>query len=50
MTTEDVLAIQFDRSGRHFALMRRGSIIELWQRDPPPAGPPCAAQVKLTSR
>lgn len=33
-TTEDVLAVQFDRSGRYFGLMRRGSIVELWRRDP----------------
>ncbi|MFJ6382499.1 hypothetical protein ACIQI7_21155 [Kitasatospora sp. NPDC092039] len=33
-TTEDVLSIQFDPSGRYFALMRRGSIVELWRRDP----------------
>ncbi|MEW9341089.1 S1 family peptidase [Streptomyces tanashiensis] len=33
-TTEDVLAVQFDRSGRYFGLMRRGAIVELWQRDP----------------
>ncbi|MEU1287677.1 serine protease [Kitasatospora sp. NPDC005856] len=33
-TTEDVLSIQFDRSGRYFALLRRGSIVELWRRDP----------------
>ncbi|WP_190620739.1 serine protease [Streptomyces venezuelae] len=33
-TTEDVLAVQFDPSGRYFGLMRRGSIVELWRRDP----------------
>nr|WP_262986004.1 serine protease [Streptomyces sp. CBMA123] len=33
-TSEDVLSIQFDPSGRYFALMRRGSIVELWRRDP----------------
>ncbi|MEX2981126.1 trypsin-like peptidase domain-containing protein [Streptomyces sp. C36] len=33
-TTDDVLAVQFDPSGRYFALMRRGSVIELWRRDP----------------
>ncbi|MGW2542068.1 nSTAND1 domain-containing NTPase [Kitasatospora sp. NPDC001574] len=33
-TTEDILAIQFDPSGRYFALMRRGAIVELWRRDP----------------
>ncbi|MFB0632752.1 trypsin-like peptidase domain-containing protein [Streptomyces sp. AB3(2024)] len=33
-TTEDILAVQFDRSGRYFGLMRRGSIVELWRRDP----------------
>ncbi|MET9686974.1 serine protease [Streptomyces sp. NPDC006514] len=33
-TTEDVLAVQFDPSGRYFGLMRRGAIVELWQRDP----------------
>ncbi|MER7827308.1 trypsin-like peptidase domain-containing protein [Streptomyces sp. NPDC096097] len=33
-TTEDVLAVQFDPSGRYFALMRRGSIVELWRRHP----------------
>ncbi|GAB2795088.1 nSTAND1 domain-containing NTPase [Amycolatopsis magusensis] len=33
--TDDALALQFDRSGRYFALMRQGSVVELWQRDPP---------------
>ncbi|MCX4632241.1 serine protease [Streptomyces sp. NBC_01443] len=33
-TTEDVLAVQFDPSGRYFGLMRRGAIVELWRRDP----------------
>ncbi|MGW3956385.1 nSTAND1 domain-containing NTPase [Streptomyces sp. NPDC004752] len=33
-TTDDVLSVQFDRSGRYFALMRRGSVVELWRRDP----------------
>ncbi|MFD4916835.1 trypsin-like peptidase domain-containing protein [Streptomyces virginiae] len=33
-TTEDVLAVQFDPSGRYFGLMRRGSVVELWRRDP----------------
>ncbi|WP_406737316.1 hypothetical protein OG365_02670 [Streptomyces sp. NBC_00853] len=33
-TTEDVLAVQFDPSGRYFGLMRRGSIVELWRRHP----------------
>ncbi|WP_405789742.1 trypsin-like peptidase domain-containing protein [Streptomyces sp. NBC_01367] len=33
-TTEDVLAVQFDPSGRYLGLMRRGSIVELWRRHP----------------
>ncbi|MFE9116158.1 trypsin-like peptidase domain-containing protein [Streptomyces sp. NPDC007172] len=33
-TTDDVLAVQFDPSGRYFALMRRGSVVELWRRHP----------------
>lgn len=34
-TIDDVLSIQFDPSGRYFALLRRGSILELWRRHPP---------------
>ncbi|GAB3157756.1 hypothetical protein GCM10027258_67290 [Amycolatopsis stemonae] len=33
--TDDALGLQFDPSGRYFALMRQGSVVELWQRDPP---------------
>ncbi|WP_217368133.1 WD40 repeat domain-containing protein [Kitasatospora sp. MMS16-BH015] len=32
--TDDVLSVQFDRSGRYMALLRRGSILELWRRHP----------------
>jgi hypothetical protein len=33
-TTDDAIGLQFDRSGRYFALLRQGSVIELWRRDP----------------
>ncbi|MEV7930494.1 trypsin-like peptidase domain-containing protein [Kitasatospora sp. NPDC088779] len=31
---EDTIAFQFDASGRYFALLRHGSVVELWRRDP----------------
>ncbi|MGY4920792.1 hypothetical protein ACWD9K_37650 [Streptomyces sp. 900116325] len=33
-TTDDALGVQFDPSGRYFALLRRGLVIELWRRNP----------------
>jgi hypothetical protein len=30
----DAIAVQFDRSGRYFGVMRHGSILELWRSDP----------------
>lgn len=33
-TAADILGIQFDSSGRYFALLRQASVVELWQRDP----------------
>ncbi|MFE3637758.1 trypsin-like peptidase domain-containing protein [Streptomyces sp. NPDC059168] len=30
----DAVATQFDRSGRHFAVLRSGGIVELWRSDP----------------
>ncbi|WP_380282567.1 trypsin-like peptidase domain-containing protein [Kitasatospora purpeofusca] len=33
-TAEDALAVQFDSSDRYFSLLRRGGLVELWQRDP----------------
>ncbi|MFD7169012.1 WD40 repeat domain-containing protein [Streptomyces violascens] len=33
-TTTDAIAIQFDDSGRYFALLRSGSVVELWRRSP----------------
>lgn len=32
-TAADVLGIEFDDSGRYFALLRQASVVELWQRD-----------------
>jgi hypothetical protein len=32
--TADAIAVQFDRSGRYFALMRHGSVVELWRSHP----------------
>ncbi|MFF3859131.1 trypsin-like peptidase domain-containing protein [Streptomyces sp. NPDC002209] len=31
---EDAIGVQFEPSGRYFAMMRSGGIIELWRRDP----------------
>jgi hypothetical protein len=31
---KDTTALQFDPSGRYFAVMRSGGIVELWRRDP----------------
>ncbi|GAA2996897.1 hypothetical protein GCM10020229_06760 [Kitasatospora albolonga] len=33
-TTDDVLGVQFEPSGRYLGLLRRGAIVELWQRHP----------------
>lgn len=33
-TVDDALRVQFDRSGRYFALVRGTSVFELWRRDP----------------
>ncbi|MFD7135478.1 trypsin-like peptidase domain-containing protein [Streptomyces sp. NPDC059894] len=35
-TGDDILAAQFDPSGKYFAILRRGSIFELWRRGDPP--------------
>ncbi|MGW5275024.1 nSTAND1 domain-containing NTPase, partial [Streptomyces sp. NPDC004044] len=35
-TGDDVLSVQFDPSGRNFAVMRRGTGLEVWQRGDPP--------------
>ncbi|MET9657505.1 serine protease [Streptomyces sp. NPDC006510] len=35
-TGSDILAAQFDTSGKYFATLRRGSIFELWRRGDPP--------------
>ncbi|MEV4329141.1 trypsin-like peptidase domain-containing protein [Streptomyces sp. NPDC049597] len=35
-TTEDVRAVQFESTGRYFAVMRRGAVVELWRRYPTP--------------
>ncbi|MFI1106647.1 hypothetical protein ACH4TU_01590 [Streptomyces physcomitrii] len=35
-TGDDILAAQFDSTGRYFAILRRGSILELWRRGDPP--------------
>ncbi|MEU9353565.1 serine protease [Streptomyces griseoloalbus] len=35
-TGDDILAAQFDPSGKYFATLRRGSIFELWRRGDPP--------------
>ncbi|MFD9421900.1 MULTISPECIES: serine protease [unclassified Streptomyces] len=35
-TDGDVLSVQFDRSGRNFAIMHRDTGLEVWQRDDPP--------------
>ncbi|MFC9247406.1 trypsin-like peptidase domain-containing protein [Streptomyces sp. NPDC057136] len=35
-TGDGVLSVQFDRSGRNFAVMRRGTGLEVWQRGDPP--------------
>ncbi|MET9395276.1 serine protease [Streptomyces sp. NPDC006624] len=35
-TGDDILATHFDPSGRYFAILRRGSIFELWRRGDPP--------------
>lgn len=35
VTAADHLGVQFDRDGRAFALLRQGSVVELWRRDPP---------------
>ncbi|MGD3112711.1 trypsin-like peptidase domain-containing protein [Streptomyces sp. YGL11-2] len=34
-TGPDTANVQFDRTGEHFALLRRGKNIELWQSNPP---------------
>ncbi|MFI2207500.1 trypsin-like peptidase domain-containing protein [Streptomyces sp. NPDC020192] len=33
-TDDDVISIQFDPSGQYFSLLRAGSQVELWRRDP----------------
>jgi hypothetical protein len=33
-TATDRISIQFDASGRYFALLRQAGVVELWQRDP----------------
>lgn len=33
-TVDDALRVQFDRSGRYFALVRGTSVFELWRREP----------------
>ncbi|MEU5096533.1 trypsin-like peptidase domain-containing protein [Streptomyces sp. NPDC020996] len=35
-TGDDILASQFDSSGKYFAILRRGSVFELWRRGDPP--------------
>ncbi|MEU6107113.1 serine protease [Streptomyces albidoflavus] len=35
-TGDDILAAQFDPSGKYFAILRRGSVFELWRRGDPP--------------
>ncbi|UGQ11775.1 protein kinase [Yinghuangia sp. ASG 101] len=30
----DAISVQFDPSGRYFALLRQGAVLELWRRDP----------------
>ncbi|MFI1562233.1 trypsin-like peptidase domain-containing protein [Streptomyces sp. NPDC020490] len=35
-TGDDILAAQFDSHGKYFAILRRGSIFELWRRGDPP--------------
>ncbi|MGW0961372.1 serine protease [Streptomyces gelaticus] len=35
-TGDDILATQFDTSGKYFAILRRGSVFELWRRGDPP--------------
>ncbi|WP_230535155.1 serine protease [Streptomyces albidoflavus] len=35
-TGDDILAAQFDPSGNYFAILRRGSVFELWRRGDPP--------------
>ncbi|MEU5161693.1 trypsin-like peptidase domain-containing protein [Streptomyces sp. NPDC020875] len=35
-TGDDILAAQFEPGGRYFAILRRGSIFELWRRGTPP--------------
>ncbi|MGW1192007.1 nSTAND1 domain-containing NTPase [Streptomyces sp. NPDC002559] len=35
-TGSDILAAQFDPGGKYFAILRRGSILELWRRGHPP--------------
>ncbi|MFI8185892.1 trypsin-like peptidase domain-containing protein [Actinacidiphila glaucinigra] len=35
-TGDDILATQFDTTGTYFAILRRGSVLELWRRGDPP--------------
>ncbi|MFC9247405.1 trypsin-like peptidase domain-containing protein [Streptomyces sp. NPDC057136] len=35
-TGDDILAAHFDRSGKYFAILRRGAVLELWRRGNPP--------------
>ncbi|MFJ7948887.1 trypsin-like peptidase domain-containing protein [Streptomyces sp. NPDC096354] len=35
-TGDDILATQFDPTGTYFAILRRGSVLELWRRGDPP--------------
>ncbi|MFD9421898.1 MULTISPECIES: trypsin-like peptidase domain-containing protein [unclassified Streptomyces] len=35
-TGDDILAAHFDSSGKYFAILRRGSVFELWRRGNPP--------------
>ncbi|MFE6286212.1 trypsin-like peptidase domain-containing protein [Streptomyces sp. NPDC057877] len=35
-TGDDILATQFDPTGRYFAILRRGSVLELWRHGDPP--------------
>ncbi|MFE3493877.1 trypsin-like peptidase domain-containing protein [Streptomyces sp. NPDC059175] len=35
-TGDDILATQFDAKGEYFAILRRGSVLELWRRSDPP--------------
>lgn len=35
-TSDDILATQFDATGTYFAILRQGSVFELWRRGDPP--------------